>query len=84
VPRVTFTDPEVGLTAEHEAGLSISVGVAQLPSVARAPHPGPRWSRAAASTLQAYFETGGIATETARRMHMSVRTVTYRSPRSLR
>lgn len=30
------------------------------------------------STLQTYFETGGIATETARRLHMSVRTVTYR------
>ena len=29
-------------------------------------------------TLQAYFETGGVATETARRLHMSVRTVTYR------
>jgi pyruvate/2-oxoglutarate dehydrogenase complex dihydrolipoamide dehydrogenase (E3) component len=40
VPRVTFTDPEVGavgLTAEQarEAGLTVSVGVAQLPSVAR-------------------------------------------------
>jgi sugar diacid utilization regulator len=30
------------------------------------------------STLQAYFETGGVATETARRLHMAVRTVTYR------
>jgi sugar diacid utilization regulator len=30
------------------------------------------------STLQTYFETGGVATETARRLHMSVRTVTYR------
>jgi sugar diacid utilization regulator len=29
-------------------------------------------------TLQAYYETGGIATETARRLHLSVRTVTYR------
>jgi sugar diacid utilization regulator len=29
-------------------------------------------------TLQAYFETGGVATETARRLHVSVRTVTYR------
>jgi sugar diacid utilization regulator len=30
------------------------------------------------STLLAYFETGGVATEAARRLHMSVRTVTYR------
>ena len=29
-------------------------------------------------TLQIYFETGGVATETARRLHVSVRTVTYR------
>ena len=29
-------------------------------------------------TLQTYFETGGVATETARRLHLSVRTVTYR------
>lgn len=30
------------------------------------------------ATLHAYFETGEVATETARRLHMSVRTVTYR------
>jgi len=29
-------------------------------------------------TLRVYFETGGVATETARRLHVSVRTVTYR------
>jgi sugar diacid utilization regulator len=29
-------------------------------------------------TLTTYFATGGVATETARRLHMSVRTVTYR------
>ncbi|HST48551.1 PucR family transcriptional regulator [Jatrophihabitans sp.] len=29
-------------------------------------------------TLQTYFETGGVATEAARRLHVSVRTVTYR------
>ena len=29
-------------------------------------------------TLQVYFQTGGVATETARRLHVSVRTVTYR------
>jgi sugar diacid utilization regulator len=29
-------------------------------------------------TLETYFATGGVATETARRLHMSVRTVTYR------
>jgi sugar diacid utilization regulator len=29
-------------------------------------------------TLQAYYETGGVATETARRLHLSVRTITYR------
>ena len=29
-------------------------------------------------TLQTYFATGEVATETARRLHMSVRTVTYR------
>ena len=29
-------------------------------------------------TLQAYFATGEVATETARRLHLSVRTVTYR------
>lgn len=29
-------------------------------------------------TLEAYFATGEVATETARRLHMSVRTVTYR------
>jgi sugar diacid utilization regulator len=30
------------------------------------------------TTLEAYFESGGVATATARRLHMSVRTVTYR------
>ena len=29
-------------------------------------------------TLQTYFATGGVATETARQLHMSVRTITYR------
>ncbi|MGV1009666.1 MAG: PucR family transcriptional regulator [Dermatophilaceae bacterium] len=29
-------------------------------------------------TLETYFTTGGVATETARQLHMSVRTVTYR------
>ena len=29
-------------------------------------------------TLETYFATGGVATETARQLHMSVRTVTYR------
>jgi DNA-binding PucR family transcriptional regulator len=29
-------------------------------------------------TLQTYFESGEVATETARRLHLSVRTVTYR------
>jgi len=29
-------------------------------------------------TLEVYFATGAVATETARRLHMSVRTVTYR------
>lgn len=29
-------------------------------------------------TLETYFAAGGVATETARRLHMSVRTVTYR------
>jgi sugar diacid utilization regulator len=29
-------------------------------------------------TMETYFVTGGVATETARRLHMSVRTVTYR------
>jgi hypothetical protein len=32
-------------------------------------------------TLRTYFDTGGVATETARRMHLSVRTVTYRLAR---
>lgn len=32
-------------------------------------------------TLQTYFDTGAVATETARRLHMSVRTVTYRLAR---
>jgi len=32
-------------------------------------------------TLAAYFETGGVATESARRLHISVRTVTYRLDR---
>ncbi|UQU67785.1 helix-turn-helix domain-containing protein [Couchioplanes caeruleus] len=32
-------------------------------------------------TLQAYFDTGGVATDTARRIHVSVRTVTYRLQR---
>jgi sugar diacid utilization regulator len=32
-------------------------------------------------TLQAYFEAGDVATETARRLHVSVRTVTYRLAR---
>lgn len=33
------------------------------------------------ATLETYFATGGVATETARRLHMSVRTVTYRLAR---
>lgn len=32
-------------------------------------------------TLSAYFETGGVATEAARRLHVAVRTVTYRLAR---
>jgi sugar diacid utilization regulator len=30
------------------------------------------------TTLDSYFDTGGVATETARRLHLSVRAVTYR------
>lgn len=30
------------------------------------------------ATLEAYFDTGGVATESAKRLHLSVRTVTYR------
>lgn len=33
------------------------------------------------ATLLAYFETGGIATEAAKRLHVAVRTVTYRLDR---
>jgi sugar diacid utilization regulator len=33
------------------------------------------------TTLQAYFDTGGVATETAKRIHISVRAVTYRLDR---
>jgi sugar diacid utilization regulator len=33
------------------------------------------------TTLHAYFDTGGVATETAKRIHISVRTVTYRLER---
>jgi sugar diacid utilization regulator len=33
------------------------------------------------TTLQAYFETGAVATETAKRIHVSVRAVTYRLDR---
>lgn len=33
------------------------------------------------ATLHAYFDTGGVATETAKRIHVSVRTVTYRLER---
>lgn len=33
------------------------------------------------ATLQAYFDTGAVATETAKRIHVSVRTVTYRLER---
>jgi sugar diacid utilization regulator len=32
-------------------------------------------------TLQAYFDTNGVATESAKRLHVSVRTVTYRLER---
>ena len=32
-------------------------------------------------TLQAYFDAGEVATEAARRLHVSVRTVTYRLAR---
>jgi DNA-binding PucR family transcriptional regulator len=32
-------------------------------------------------TLAVYFDTGGVATESARRLHVSVRTVTYRLDR---
>lgn len=33
------------------------------------------------TTLEAYFATGGVTTETARRLHLSVRAVTYRLAR---
>lgn len=33
------------------------------------------------ATLEAYFDTGGVATESAKRLHMAVRTVTYRLDR---
>jgi DNA-binding PucR family transcriptional regulator len=33
------------------------------------------------TTLQAYYETGAVATETAKRIHVSVRAVTYRLDR---
>lgn len=33
------------------------------------------------ATLEAYFAAGAVATETARRLHVSVRTVTYRLDR---
>ena len=33
------------------------------------------------ATLDAYFATGGVTTETARRLHLSVRAVTYRLDR---
>ncbi|WP_406068490.1 PucR family transcriptional regulator [Micromonospora sp. NBC_01638] len=33
------------------------------------------------ATLEAYFDTGGVATESAKRIHVSVRTVTYRLQR---
>jgi DNA-binding PucR family transcriptional regulator len=33
------------------------------------------------ATLDAYFHTGGVATESAKRLHVSVRTVTYRLDR---
>jgi sugar diacid utilization regulator len=33
------------------------------------------------ATLQAYFDTGAVATESAKRIHVSVRTVTYRLQR---
>jgi len=33
------------------------------------------------STLDTYFDTGGVATETAKRLHLGVRTVTYRLDR---
>jgi sugar diacid utilization regulator len=33
------------------------------------------------ATLDAYFNTGGVATESAKRLHVSVRTVTYRLDR---
>ena len=33
------------------------------------------------ATLEAYFAAGGVATEAARRLHVSVRTVTYRLAR---
>ena len=32
-------------------------------------------------TLETYYATGAVATETARRLHVSVRTVTYRLAR---
>ena len=32
-------------------------------------------------TLEAYFDTGGVATESAKRLHVAVRTVTYRLDR---
>jgi hypothetical protein len=34
-----------------------------------------------APRLEAYFDTGGVATESAQRLHVSVRTVTYRLDR---
>jgi sugar diacid utilization regulator len=38
-------------------------------------------ARVLLETLQAYFEAGDVATEAARRLHVSVRTVTYRLAR---
>jgi hypothetical protein len=39
---------------------------------------GPWWPDALIGTLREYFSAGDVATETARRMHVSVRTATFR------
>ena len=54
--------------------LSVAVFVGTRPTVMRGHVIGAKLLE----TLQAYFETGAVATEAARRLHLSVRTITYR------
>ncbi len=81
----------VGLDAPVVDGSALAVyrvllrdqaAIAELITTALGPLAGARGGAGPLlETLDAYYATGGVATETARRLHLSVRAVTYRLER---